>query len=160
MENKTAIIMRGVPGSGKSTEAEKIVMSKNGVIHSTDNYHTLNGEYIFDINKLHHYHQMNLAAFKESIDKGIETVICDNTNIHKKEYMPYVLYAREKGYKVHMITFKPMDIQTHLERNVHDVPEEIIDKMIKGLSSNMYDDSEADSFVGIGFNLEDIDKSK
>ena len=45
---KFCFIMRGVPGSGKSTVASKI-KGENGIIHSTDDYFIdANGEYQFD----------------------------------------------------------------------------------------------------------------
>jgi tRNA uridine 5-carbamoylmethylation protein Kti12 len=50
--SKTLIIMRGLPGSGKSTRAREL--QEKGVIHSTDTYFTnpLTGEYEFDFEKI------------------------------------------------------------------------------------------------------------
>jgi adenylate kinase family enzyme len=44
---KTLILMRGLPGSGKSTKAQ-ILAGKDGLIFSTDDFFMVNGKYVYD----------------------------------------------------------------------------------------------------------------
>ena len=51
---KILYLLRGVPGSGKSTVAQNI----GGTHFETDKYFMVDGEYKFDPTKLKQYHQM------------------------------------------------------------------------------------------------------
>jgi len=53
---KTLIIMRGLPGSGKSTKA-KLFAGEKGLIYSTDDFFIIDGKYIYDPTKIVEYHQ-------------------------------------------------------------------------------------------------------
>ena len=50
MANKTLYILRGIPGSGKTTHAKRLA-GTNGVIISADDYFMRDGEYCFDASK-------------------------------------------------------------------------------------------------------------
>ncbi|MCA9363772.1 ATP-binding protein [Candidatus Kaiserbacteria bacterium] len=91
--------MRGVPGSGKSTIARRLA-GENGVIHSTDDYFMVDGEYRFDPEKLREHHDANHKAFCESVIAGFEVVICDNTNTQPWHFKRYVESAEKAGYMV------------------------------------------------------------
>ena len=150
-EQKICCIMRGIPGSFKTTFA-KIIASRNGTLeenlvdnvfyynnpetkeilsvrHSTDQYFMINGEYKFNPSLLGKFHGMNYKAFRNSCEDGIPLVICDNTNIITKNYKKYIDTAKHQGY---IISTCMMDIPTlteAAERNTHDVPKEAIHKM-------------------------------
>lgn len=150
---KFAFIMRGIPGSGKSTVSKELAKKGDGnfwihdnvmyfgnqeqktiksVIHSTDQYHIdLDGKYKFKPENIGYYHQCNKRAFEKSLKAGIEFVICDNTNTTKYEYGSYVKIAQDAGYIVSIVTLPLPDIDTSVARNVHNVPKEAIEKMIK-----------------------------
>ena len=77
---KIAIINRGIPASGKSTMALDIknFLSKHGhhvAIHSTDNYFTQKGKYLFDIKKATLTHQKNQKVFSKDLSRGVAVVI-------------------------------------------------------------------------------------
>lgn len=129
---KLAIIMRGIPGSGKSTVANMISEKMNGVIHSTDSYSiSESGVYNFNVDDLEMNHAKNQEAFKASLEKGVPVVICDNTNTQKWEMGKYVKSAEEAGYWVVYITMPQPSLQVAVERNIHDVPEPVIKGMIE-----------------------------
>lgn len=132
----TVIIMRGVPGSGKSTLSEALALS-GAVIHSTDNYHIVNGVYRFSKTMLHEYHVMNYHAFCESVDKGEKVIIVDNTNFKPSLYRDYIEYAKENDYKVIAFVFKPNTIELHMTRNTHGVPLETLTNMHTVLLQNL-----------------------
>lgn len=129
-------VMRGLPGSGKSTMAKNILAnSLDGRIFSTDDYFMLpNGQYQFDPIKLAAAHAWNLDRTIKAFTKNVDTVILDNTNILKEHYMTYVKEAVVRGYRVTVVTVGTFDNEfieeCHL-RNSHGVPLHTIQRMAK-----------------------------
>ncbi len=128
---KVAYIMRGVPGSGKSTVAQVLALA-DGAIHFTDKYFVdrYTGVYRFNPKILGIYHKLNLRAFKKSIGNGVAVVICDNTNIRHSCWKPYADAARAAGYIVAVVSLPHPDPVVAAKRNTHGVSEEAIRKMI------------------------------
>jgi predicted kinase len=136
------IIMRGIPGAGKSTKAKSLV--GQGKIHSTDDVIEKSGDYneFFakmvankDFSPLSKVHSKNLKDAIESMKSGVTPVIVDNTNIRHNEPKAYVMAALEMGFADNNIKF--VDVGTAgLEaaqlaaRNTHGVPLEKIEQMI------------------------------
>jgi len=118
---KVAYIMRGLPGSGKTTIA-RAVAGSNGVIHSTDDYFYVDGEYRFVGEKVKEYHALNRQAFADSIARGKEIVVCDNTNVKNAHWEPYAKIAREAGYLVAVVTMPHPTLEEALARNTHNAP--------------------------------------
>jgi tRNA uridine 5-carbamoylmethylation protein Kti12 len=85
---KVAVIMRGIPGSGKSTVATLLKNKWGASIHSTDSYHIHNDVYTYDKNKAADYHQENHTAFMTSCAKEVPIVVVDNTNLWPNFYEP------------------------------------------------------------------------
>ena len=130
-----AYIMRGIPGSGKSFIAQALASkSKSSVVHSTDFYfYNDKGEYVFDPSLLGEHHAANLEAFTRSCEKGVGTVICDNTNILLEHYDPYVEVAEENGYSVRIITVDGVTPEEAFELNTHGVPLGALQRMCEAL---------------------------
>lgn len=130
------IIMSGIPGSGKSTIAEKLVEQHSGqsAIHTTDSYFIENGEYQFDKTKLHINHKKNQHAFEQSLKRKTPLVICDNTNLQQKHIGEYEALAFKYGYQVEVIKvglFRDNAfIQMCAERNSHQVDLDTIKSMV------------------------------
>jgi adenylate kinase family enzyme len=65
---KTLILMRGLPGSGKSTKA-KILAGEKGLVFSTDDFFMVGDKYVFDPQMIGEYHERNyertVVAIKE-----------------------------------------------------------------------------------------------
>uniref|UniRef100_A0A7S3JIW3 ATP-binding protein n=1 Tax=Euplotes harpa TaxID=151035 RepID=A0A7S3JIW3_9SPIT len=128
---KYCFIMRGIPGSGKSTVAKRL-KGTDGVVHSTDSYFINDeGEYVFDKQLLGRHHQLNYQAFCTSIDEGTECVIVDNINLTDKEYKKYQNYATKKGYIVSFVILPMIPASVAAERNTHSCPESEIAQIIK-----------------------------
>jgi predicted kinase len=132
MANKKLIILRGLPGSGKSDIAKKLV--GNGVIHSTDNYLIKNGVYEFDNENIAKYHYYNLMDSIRSMKKGVSPIIIDNTNITVSSCINYVEQGKMYGYEIVIIepdTPWAFDVEELVKRNSHDVPKDRIIDMLQ-----------------------------
>ena len=154
MFNGRAIIMRGIPGSGKTTAAKDLASGfgkipggfltescvtyfvtddgkKIAAIHSTDEFFMKDGEYRWTQSDLHRNHTANHKAFCESMKNKIPLVICDNTNSTRKEFWRYKSAAEENNY---LVSFHELPHPTVAEanaRNTHNVPSDVIKKMIE-----------------------------
>ena len=126
---KIVFIMRGVPGSGKSTIAKEIA-HPDGVIHSTDSYFEENGEYTFDPSKLGENHEKNFQSFQKSLSGEKPIVVVDNTNIKRSHFEKYIDAAKEKGYLVHEVAVPTPNPKEAAERNLHGVSQDVIKRMI------------------------------
>lgn len=135
---KKLIIMRGLPGSGKSFLAnsfynEAINKGLSSVIHSTDEYfYESEGVYKFDSSKLHYYHSQNLSATIFDLKAGIQIIIVDNTNITTNEIFPYAKAGLENGYEIWLaepMTEWKRNVDILVKRNSHNVPKESIQRM-------------------------------
>ncbi|MCE9678980.1 ATP-binding protein [Shewanella sp. AS1] len=134
LSNRLAIIMRGLPGSGKSHWVAQFIQSQEPSLaktilrhgyFSTDALFTVQGEYRFDAARLAEYHQRNLTLFIQSLAQSQPVVICDNTNMARWEFMAYEAAAKALGYQVREVLIgDPLDREHQMEcaeRNQHGV---------------------------------------
>lgn len=129
------VLLRGVPGSGKSYLARMILEDNpSGVILSTDDYFYKCGKYRYDADCLGEAHDWNRKRAKEAFEMKISPIIIDNTNIQAWEMKPYVTLAQQFKYKVMFREpdtwwkFKPKELE---RRNVHGVSKEKIKRMLE-----------------------------
>lgn len=120
------MILRGLPGSGKSTFAAEIMAKHHYcAVCSADNYFMFGGEYRFDAVKLPLAHDACLrkyVAFLHTPPANLPVkLIVDNTNILVWEIAPYYRLAEVFGHQVKVITF-PCEVETAIARNIHAVP--------------------------------------
>jgi tRNA uridine 5-carbamoylmethylation protein Kti12 len=106
-------ILRGIPGSGKSYLAEKLIAlpdDASKMIVSADHYFIApNGEYLFNPRELPRAHSECFRHYMLMLEQEMrggrnpdDIVIVDNTNIHAWEISPYVLAANawDVPYKI------------------------------------------------------------
>jgi predicted kinase len=128
MPGPTVIIMRGLPGSGKSTAAGHIAELFDAEVHATDSFFFKDGEYFFDPSKLKEFHALNQAAFQQSLEEGKAMVICDNTNTQRWEFEPYLAAANQHGYQPIIVEIVA-DPEEAAARCSHGVPLEAVRRM-------------------------------
>mmetsp|Transcript_50348 Transcript_50348/g.108485 ORF Transcript_50348/g.108485 Transcript_50348/m.108485 type:complete len:618 (+) Transcript_50348:395-2248(+) len=127
---RVVYLMRGAPGSGKSTMARKLLaahLDAQGVrwdpssavasscgslsrafVLSTDDYFTVvdeagNSEYQFNVKKLREYHPKNQTRCEVMMELGVTPLFVDNTNISAWEMKDYVLAAEKHNYHIQVV---------------------------------------------------------
>mgnify|MGYP002875888672 CR=1 FL=1 len=132
-EIKEVIIMRGLPGSGKSTFVEENFPS--ATVCSADNFFLNDdGDYVFVPQKISEAHQDCWGHYIDALFRKEEQVVVDNTNMCSWEYANYVKLATKKGYTVRIICMAAglhdeTSVKTLAERNSHGVDAQTISRM-------------------------------
>lgn len=131
---KLLILLRGLPGSGKTTLSRILLgQSRDGIVFSTDDYFHHQDGYRYNVNQLGDAHDWNQNRAKQAINQGRSPVIIDNTNTQAWEMKPYVEMAIGKGYRVEFHepeTWWKFDPEELEKRNKHGVSREKIAQML------------------------------
>jgi len=123
---KVLYIVRGVPGSGKSTFAKSL----GGTHFETDKFFMVDGEYKFDGTKIKEAHKwcqdsVNTAMLLNHTSGLNSVIVVSNTFTQEWEMEPYFQMANYFDYKVFSIVVE----NRHGGINQHGVPEDKIQIM-------------------------------
>lgn len=118
---RVLFIIRGIPGSGKSTFANLIADK----VCTADDYYMVNGEYQFDINKIHDAHQWCQRKCAHYMRIGVPKLAVANTSTKESEVDVYMKLAEKYNYTVFSIIME----NRHGGETIHNVPKETIQKM-------------------------------
>jgi predicted kinase len=124
--NKNLILLRGLPGSGKSRLAKTLAENKWPVF-SVDDYFTnpQTGEYHFEFDKNHLAYKACEASCRNAMLNNTEKIFIDNTFTLAWELEPYFNLASEFNYTLFVCTVE----NYHKQKNIHGVSDEQIEKM-------------------------------
>jgi hypothetical protein len=118
------LIVRGLPGAGKSTFSKYLSKAYGFKIVEADAYLMEDGVYKFDPKKLGWAHNQCREAVREYLQQGENIVVC-NTSTQRWEMQPYI----DMGCEAHYIV-KELVLRTSFG-NIHGVPEDKIEVMRK-----------------------------
>lgn len=119
------ILIRGVPGSGKSTYAKKLMKTMDNVVHfEADMYFDRDGEYKWKPEDVPKSHAWCFEQAQKAVEDG-KNVIISNTFTRLWELAKYISLAEEYK-KTHELVVYKMDNEF---KNIHNVPEETLKKM-------------------------------
>lgn len=122
---KDLILLRGIPGSGKSTIGS--IITAGHVISADDYFIDDNGDYKFNASKLKKAHSYCQLKCKDKMTIGIPIIVVANTFTQEWEMESYYELANMFDYKVHSLIVE----NRHDGKNIHNVPEDKIDVMKK-----------------------------
>jgi len=112
-------IVRGLPGSGKSTYAKKL-----GCLHlEADMFHYYDGEYQFSLVNHSRSHEICQKMVDTAMSANVMHIVVSNTFTLLHDLQPYFDMAKSNGYDIEII---------RMESNygsIHNVPSDIIDIM-------------------------------
>lgn len=120
---KSVVVLRGLPGSGKSTVSRKLV-AHGASVCSADKFFETESGYQWEASRLAESHKWCQEQFTEALKSGTQMVVVDNTNVTRKEYEFYEDSAKEAGYKLHILEMYCRDMLQCIEfakRNTHNV---------------------------------------
>lgn len=128
------IILRGLPGSGKSTYVSQKDTSSPRTVHSVSADHYMvdsDFEYAFDPQKLDMCHNFCLKDYIGWVNDYQDddfTLIVDNTNTTEREIGTYFDIAKAYNCDISIIQFD-CSVENSFARNKHAVPFKTIQKM-------------------------------
>ena len=107
----TLYIVRGLPGSGKSQFARKLVSKSEFVFEANKYMLDENGNYKYQASKLAFCHNKCFDNVKYAMIYGVDKIVVANTFIRKNDYNRYINLANKFQYDVRIITCKRFDPQ-------------------------------------------------
>jgi predicted kinase len=121
--NKVLYIVRGLPGSGKSTFAQTLTPN-----HWEADMYFINedGEYKFDAYEIKNAHQWCGNMIEDAMKRNLDKIAVSNTFTQEWEMEPYFELAKKYGYRTHSIIVE----NRHGGENQHEVPEDKLTKMV------------------------------
>ena len=114
------ILIRGLPGSGKTTMAK--TQYPDHIHFEADQYFEKDGEYLFRPHLIKDAHEQCQNNTRRALGRGRDVVVA-NTFTQKWEMEPYHRMAVANGATVKVIE------ATGKFKNIHGVPDEVIEKM-------------------------------
>lgn len=120
---KILYIIRGIPGSGKTTFAKTI----SPLVFSADYYfiNSTTGVYEFNPKKISNAHFICKQQVEQSMHFGLHSIAVANTFTQLKEFQGYQELAGNYNYKTFVLTIE----NYHGSSSVHNVPEATINNM-------------------------------
>ena len=128
--NKILILVRGIPGSGKSTFAN-LIWNSYAICEADKFFYDKDGNYNFDPSKLKQAHEwcQNEVEIKmqdnERNPQYYPEIVVSNTFTQEWEMKAYFDLASKYDYKVFSIIVE----NRHGGKNLHSVPDDTLKKM-------------------------------
>ncbi|XP_073954881.1 uncharacterized protein [Choristoneura fumiferana] len=138
--SRTLILMRGVPGSGKSYLAKQLLLTmcpeslfETHILSTDDFFYDAKGVYRHERTRLSEAHYWNQNRAIQAMRQGISPIFIDNTNVEIWEMQPYVREGINNGYIIEVLepnTAWAKSAHLLAEKNTHKVPLGSIRRML------------------------------
>lgn len=123
------ILLRGLPGSGKSLLASVILQSPAGlepeILSADDFFIDQDGNYNFDSEKIKEAHNYCQFRCSERMRQQKSRIVVANTFTQEWEMEIYFDMAKRYNYRVHTVIVE----NRHGSENIHGVPNDKLQKM-------------------------------
>lgn len=128
--NKKLWLIRGLPGSGKTTLGETLAKPLGAPLYSADQYFETvqeDGtiEYKFEMSKIGAAHAECQNKTRRAMSEESPNIFVANTFTRKSEMKEYYALAKEFGYRVFSVIVE----NRHDGKNIHNVPESTLKAM-------------------------------
>lgn len=131
---KTLWFIRGVSGAGKSTTASALAASLSDAVKvEADDFRVEDGKYVYHENKNFFVHKSCRDEVRRLMSCGVTNVIVSNTSTTARDVRKYKGYAEDAGYRFMSLVVE----KYHENENLHDVPEESLEKMETQLRNSL-----------------------
>lgn len=119
-------LVRGVPGSGKTTVAEIVEGLSDSVfkIAADDFFVKEDGSYDFDGSKLGEAHKFCKDQTKNAMKDEFDLILVHNTFVQRWEMLEYYKLALMNNYRVHTLITE----NRHESSSIHDIPSSKIEE--------------------------------
>jgi predicted kinase len=122
---KKLYILRGLPGSGKTTFGEELDPDFH---YEADFYfYDADGKYKYIPEKIGDAHNLCREMIEMAMEDGDEKIVVSNTFTTESELQPYLDLAKQYNYQVFCLIIE----NRHGNKSKHEVPEEVMEKMKK-----------------------------
>lgn len=126
------IVIRGIPGSGKSNKAQQLSTEHHGRVVSVDAYFERSGSYKFKDTEISRAYGYVEGQIDMLMQQSVPCIIADGIHQSGKHLIGYQLLADKHGYELEVqYPDGPsiFDVETCFKHSLHKVPRRTIAKI-------------------------------